>query len=393
MVMEKKETMTNNATETFYAPPGREPADILKKEMETICNNPVIDGLMNTVSGFLAIINEQRQILAINRGFMEMLGISDPDIVFGLRLGEAIGCIHSSDMAAGCGTAEFCKSCGAAVAIVTSLGMDVPVERNCVVTIRKNQEEYDLFLKVQSCPITIRDARYLLLFLHDITRQQRWALLERVFLHDINNIVTGILGRSELLQYETETKRHESVREIYHLALRLAREIAIQRYLSLSEEAEYEVFVQNVSEKDILKEIKSLFSNHARSSGRKLLLPETSAGVMIKTDLLLLTRVLSNMMINALEASEEGDAIKVQVTSNQGYLKVGIWNRQVIPHHVATRIFQRNFSTKDEIGRGLGTYSMKLFGEQLLNGKVGFSSDDQNGTWFWISLPVLLQRI
>lgn len=35
-------------------------------------------------------------------------------------------------------------------------------------------------------------------------------------------------------------------------------------------------------------------------------------------------------------------------------------------------VFKRYFSTKSKSGRGIGTYSMKLFGERYLGGKVGF---------------------
>jgi sensor histidine kinase regulating citrate/malate metabolism len=49
------------------------------------------------------------------------------------------------------------------------------------------------------------------------------------------------------------------------------------------------------------------------------------------------------------------------------------------------QVFQRSFSTKG-INRGLGTYSMKLLGERYLKGKVGFTSDEKNGTHFFIRL-------
>ncbi|MCG8333275.1 MAG: ATP-binding protein, partial [Proteobacteria bacterium] len=37
-------------------------------------------------------------------------------------------------------------------------------------------------------------------------------------------------------------------------------------------------------------------------------------------------------------------------------------------------------------GRGLGTYSMKLLGEEFLGGKVAFSSTEEKGTEFTITL-------
>jgi len=50
-------------------------------------------------------------------------------------------------------------------------------------------------------------------------------------------------------------------------------------------------------------------------------------------------------------------------------------------------VFQRNFSTHDEPGRGLGTSSMKMLGEQLLGGHVSFISNEHDGTTFMFTLP------
>jgi len=55
---------------------------------------------------------------------------------------------------------------------------------------------------------------------------------------------------------------------------------------------------------------------------------------------------------------------------------------------VQARIFQRSFSTKAVRGRGLGTYSMKLFGERCLGGEVSFGSATGTGTVFSIRLPL-----
>ncbi len=67
---------------------------------------------------------------------------------------------------------------------------------------------------------------------------------------------------------------------------------------------------------------------------------------------------------------------------------INVWNRQEIPPLAAKRIFQRNFSTKAEYGRGIGTYSMKIIGEQILSGNVSFCSSAAEGTTFFLSLPL-----
>ena len=61
-------------------------------------------------------------------------------------------------------------------------------------------------------------------------------------------------------------------------------------------------------------------------------------------------------------------------------------NNNYIPEDIQMQIFHRSFSTK-ESGRGLGTYSMRLVGENYLKGKVYFTSDKLKGTTFLIDLP------
>jgi hypothetical protein len=58
-----------------------------------------------------------------------------------------------------------------------------------------------------------------------------------------------------------------------------------------------------------------------------------------------------------------------------------------MPREVQLQIFQRSFSTKADRGRGIGTYSVKLFVERYLKGTVGFVSAEPGGTTFSVTLP------
>ena len=102
----------------------------------------------------------------------------------------------------------------------------------------------------------------------------------------------------------------------------------------------------------------------------------------------LLLRVICNMITNAFESTEENGTVKVLLEQNDNFLSFCVWNWQPIPQDIARRIFQRNFSTKDGAGRGIGTYSMKLFGEQILGGQVSFTTSQKEGTVFRFSLPL-----
>ena len=64
-----------------------------------------------------------------------------------------------------------------------------------------------------------------------------------------------------------------------------------------------------------------------------------------------------------------------------------VHNDAVMPPEVQMQVFQRSFSTKARLGRGIGTHSMRLFGERYLGGKVDFISREFAGTTFTLTLP------
>ncbi len=80
--------------ETYFAPSERLVDDELKKEIELVSKNSIIDGLLHSVSSLLAVLNEHRQILTLNDSLLEAIGLGNPEVL-GLRMGEALECIHS----------------------------------------------------------------------------------------------------------------------------------------------------------------------------------------------------------------------------------------------------------------------------------------------------------
>ncbi|MBN1378578.1 MAG: sensor histidine kinase [Gammaproteobacteria bacterium] len=372
---------------TYFAPAERLDAESLQKDIEWIGSNPIIEGLLNFASGVLAVLNEQRQIVALNTTFLKFLGIHDPADVLGLRPGEAVNCVHAHEMEGGCGTSEYCSSCGAAISIVSSLKSKEPVERMCALTIEKDNVKRELLFKVRSLPIVIDERTFLMLFLSDITGEQQAAIMERVFFHDINNIVFSILGSSQLLCKDPEYN-NELIREIYTSSVHLAREIAIQQSLFQEGVHVYRPLYQDVHIRDIVEAVRNLFVGHPVAKGRELILPAISQDIRITTDQALVVRILVNMIKNALEASEENGQVSLSVEQISRSVSFVVWNKGLIPKNIQKRIFQRNFSTREETGRGLGAYSMKYFGEQILGGCVNFSSSERDGTRFWLTLDL-----
>lgn len=369
--------------ETFYAPAEKAEANQLAIDIETVANNPVLDGLLHTVSGLIAVLNDSRQIVSINDSFIQAIGIDNPEEVFGLRHGVVLQCIHGEENPAGCGTTEYCSTCGAAIAIVTSLKDDKPVEKLCALTIEQGEKQQTKAFLVKSHPIKIEHSRYILLFLQDITLQEQRAALERTFFHDINNLIHILMGTSELLLDSQPSRLTQS---LYDASNRIKQEVAIQRSLMSTEGFQYTPNWQEYTTSLVLQELQTVFQNHPQSQNRSIDYENSCAHLAIRTDLCLLVRVLTNMLINALEASGEKDTVRVWCENQNGAVYFNISNPQVIPKEVRKRIFSRNYSTKAGDGRGIGTFSMKLFGEKYLGGTVSFNSSDAAGTTFTLAL-------
>ncbi len=372
---------------TFFASPKRSNDDELQRQIQAITHNSLIDAVMQLVGGLIAVLNRNRQILAVNHYLLEMLGVKEPEDVLGLRPGEALGCAFSNQMEAGCGTSTYCMSCGAAVAIVSSQVARGPVERDCAMVVERNGRLQDLFFHVMASPIEIQREQFVLIFLHDRTNQQYQASLERTFFHDIRNTISGLLNASELLALASPKDIKTLAQHIVSLSGRLNREVELQRHLSQSGIDGVGVKHERLPVDRIMEETQRVVSHHPSNSGIDIVLDNRAPTAFVRTDLALLIRALTNMLINACEATDTDNDVTFRSEAKGNEVVFSVWNKQWIPKEIRSRIYQRNFSTKDEIGRGLGTFSMKLIAEQLLGGRVFFDSSRTDGTWFYLCLP------
>jgi hypothetical protein len=373
---------------TYFAPAERLQVEELQRDIRFVSKNAIIDELMHSVSGFLAVLNEHRQILSINESLLEAIGVGNAEEVLGLRPGEALKCVYSCRMPGGCGTSEYCSTCGAALAIVSSLATRDPAERNCALTVERGGTRQDLFFRVRCVPLVYNTTSLLLLFLQDITHQQKLAALEKTFFHDVIGMINGLLNVSYLVSQRATDDTQELSQLVYRQSLRIAQEVAIQRCLWQTGASTYHPTVRFIPVREVVSEIMDVFRNHPVSAGRRLSFPEEIPHTGIKSDLSLLLRVLGNMIINACEATEAGGEVKLWVESSPESVSFCVWNNAAIPPDIARRVFQRNFSTKAEVGRGLGTYAMKLFGEEILGGTVDFTTSEMEGTIFTLSLRI-----
>lgn len=371
---------------TFFLPPERAAPATLEAQIAWATANPVIDGILSTWSGAAAVLNPQRQIVALNSRYLEAIGVEDPAKALGLRPGEAIGCEHAGAAPGGCGTSQACASCGAALAIVAALARERPEERDCVLKFLRDGQEVEVDLRVHAAPLELDGQAFTLLTLTDVSAERRRAALERAFFHDLANLVAGLSGACAALGAPEPDERAAAAQDLELLTARLSREVQLQRAISSARPGALRVTVERLQVSRLVAHLRRLFQHHPAAAGKALEIQEAGAGT-IDTDGFLLQRVVTNMLVNAFEATAPGGTVRLTVEDAREGLGFRVWNEGVIPPALAPRIFQRYFSTKPGDGRGQGTFVMKLFGERYLQGRLGFTSTASDGTAFELTLP------
>jgi signal transduction histidine kinase len=388
------EVHDNVGVETHFAPAARASQEVLQQEIEIISKNPVIDTVMDVIGGLVAVLNEHRQIIAINKTLLKTLNIDNAEKALGLRLGEAVQCIYAHEQPGGCGTSRYCSTCGAAIAIVTSLAHDSTETRTCEVTVERDGKQMDLCFRVRCLTLSFRGERFLLLFLQDTTLQQQRAALERAFFHDINNTIGALVLSTQLLDHEEiKDGANGLVERVQQLSIQLGKEVEIQSVISHRDAHTYQVVPQKTSVREMLQEMQKIFARHPLSVDKTLDSRAMMQDVQLVTDVSLLRRILMNMLINAFEATAPGGEVRLWTEPTEDTVTFCVWNRAVIPENIALRVFQRNFSTKAGSGRGMGTYIMKLFGETYLGGEVSFTTSEARGTVFRLCLPKKISEV
>lgn len=375
----------DNQIFTMFAPAERATPDEVARLSEHVGAQPLLLSLLDCVPNILMILNKQRQIVLANRALAKALNLSAIDSILGMRPGEALNCIHSAETTGGCGTTEFCQTCGAAKAILSSAAGLEDVQE-CRILQEKSGDALDF--RVFATPVSIAGERLTVFTLFDISNENRRRALERVFFHDVLNTAGGVRAAAEIFSSVPNEERDMFVGMMHRLSNRLVDEIMAQRDLSTAESGELVPRFVDCNPESLLEKVAELYRTHTVGEGKTIVVRTPATIPSFRVDATLLGRVVGNMTKNALEAIEPGETVTLSCTSEGDNIIFAVHNPGCMPREIQLQVFQRSFSTKG-VGRGLGTYSIKMLTERYLRGKVWFSTDEVDGTVFYASLPLV----
>jgi hypothetical protein len=365
---------------TEFAPAERMSAKEISNLYHLISALPLLKEVIDAIPEVFLILNSKRQIVYGNTRILEMTKEKELRNLLGKRPGEVLNCIHSFENPGGCGTTLFCSECGAANAILESY-RGIKSSYECRILSRDNQA-YDL--KVYASPYKIGDELLSFFAIQDIGNEKRRQALERVFYHDVMNTVGNLYNVAQLLK-ENPEEINEFNEILYNVVEELTGQILFQRQLAAAERGELFLNISEIKSLEVLNKLKSEYSRSPISENKNIIIADDSVDTYFESDDVLVRRVIGNLLKNALEATEIGKNVVLKSKENGDEVIFSVHNDSVIPLQVKLQLFKRSFSTKG-VGRGLGTYSVKLFTENYLKGKVEYDSNEKEGTTFYIKL-------
>jgi hypothetical protein len=359
----------------YREPAQRVAAEAIDRQAQEVRTQATIVAMLAAFPGPAAVLNDRRQIVAANAAFADaaVSGIQ------GQRPGEALGCVEAVRGCDGCGTAEACRQCGAGRGLSRlELGAPSPLREECLITRTgpRGEESLEYEAGISSLP-----GGWTLLAMRDISGEKRRRVLERCFIHDAINAAGAVHGLASL----AANGMGEDPALLAGAADALIEELRHQQLLLAAESGDLQVRRLPVDLRELCAEVVRRLAFHPAAAGRGLAVLPGDA--MVRTDAVLLRRVLINLLKNALEAIGEGCGVTLAVQpQSDGSARIEVCNPGEMPPAVLLQLFRRSFSTKAASGRGIGTWSVKLLTERYLGGTVSCTSAG-GSTRFAVVLP------
>ncbi|MHA3224505.1 two-component system histidine kinase PnpS [Globicatella sulfidifaciens] len=238
----------------------------------------------------------------------------------------------------------------------------------------------------------------ILILLYDLTAIRRLEEVRSEFVanasHELRTPVTAIKGFAETLQNGAMENPAIAMKFINIIADESHRlEHIIQDILSLSRIEKQQVTI-NVTSFDLVAKIQSmshLFAERLEQKNMQLVLPN-SGPIMIETDEQRIENIVTNLIDNAINYSEDNKKITVRTEDSSRMVRLSIIDQGVgIPPEEQERIFERFYRvdkarSRQTGGTGLGLSIVRHL-VKTMNGTISVESKVGQGSTFTVRLP------
>ncbi|PLX69419.1 MAG: hypothetical protein C0603_00380 [Denitrovibrio sp.] len=343
--------------------------------------------VLDSVQELILILDSNRKIVFYNTSFGTFAKEHNLKTELGISPGEAFNCVNFVLPDTECGDSNFCKYCGGNQSIKVSQN-GKKTENPCRIA---SLEGNAFDISIHASPIEIQGEAYTFYSLLDKSAISRKQMLERIFFHDVNNVVnimTLILDNVKTDHEQNNLLELSDKIDLMNSALQTLRnEIDAQYILSMAEKDELTTTMDKIQLHELIANVCNFFNSHSLTTEVKIINDAETNDCVLYSDPTLLNRVLVNTVKNACEASDSEQVVNIGFESLGDHVRIYVHNESFMNEEVSSSIFKRSFSTKGT-GHGIGTYSMRLLTEKYLKGKISFTTSKDEGTTFQIMLPI-----
>jgi CheY-like chemotaxis protein len=208
--------------------------------------------------------------------------------------------------------------------------------------------------------------------------------------HNLNNILTGVLGPAELIGLMTDQKDVLHEADLIRTSAMRARDLVMRLHDSVRGEPKKvgSVNLDRVVEAAI-ETGKPRWKDEPESLGRQICLTrDLKAEAMVGATEQGLRDLILNLLFNAADALTSGGTIHVTTAKSEDRVVLTVSDDGIgVDEEVRRRVFEPFFTTKADVGTGLGLST--VYGQVTRwGGNIEVKSEPGRGTTFEIDLPV-----
>ena len=208
--------------------------------------------------------------------------------------------------------------------------------------------------------------------------------------HNVNNALTGILGRAQLLLRTKDAAKMASGLELIIKSADDGAQIIrrIQDFARQRPSQEFQVVAIAGLLQDACEMTRSRWESRLEAAAIRFAL-HADCPALVMGDPVELREVLVNMIFNAVDAMPQGGELRLSAQETGERLIVSIADTGTgMPPEVKTRLFDPFFTTKGRAGTGMGlAVSFGIIRRH--DGSINVDSEPGRGTTFRISLPAV----
>ncbi len=217
--------------------------------------------------------------------------------------------------------------------------------------------------------------------------------VQSILRHDLKSPLAGIIGCAAMLQTgdNLDPEQRSALEAMEDSGTRLLE--MINRYQDIYK-LEAGLYAIQPARMDMVAVVRAVATSQARQAERPVDIRLSVDGrpddghmtVFIQGEEMLLYSMLTNLVRNALEASNDEGPVDIALSTGP-ILTLSVHNPQGVPEDFQSRFFDKFATHGKRFGTGLGTYSAKLIAEAH-HGDIALHSTEVDGTTVTVRLPM-----